>query len=289
MTYNERETLPWVIRREAPADNQALRAALYEGAVFHLPASATTRAVVSATNELLRATLGEEPRAAQFRLGRDALFQQVGALRRALYLEERWHTAARAVMAERGFAEETTAFDPLRLRVVMHDGDRDPQAAPVYYAHRDTWYAHPQCQLTWWIALHDVTPEETFHFFPDWFARAVPNNSEIFNYDDWVRDGWDLKIGWQRKGVDTAALYPGQTASVALGAEVGFAAQTGDLILFSGQHFHRTRPNHSGLTRFSLDFRSADLQDAAAGRGAPNADNRSRGSVLRDYLRAGAG
>jgi hypothetical protein len=77
VTYNERETLPWVIRREAPADNQALRAALYEGAVFHLPASATTRAVVSATNELLRATLGEEPRAAQFRLGRDALFQQV--------------------------------------------------------------------------------------------------------------------------------------------------------------------------------------------------------------------
>lgn len=280
--------MSFTIQTQAPPDNDALRRALYEGAVFHLPGGAATRALVADTSALLQEALGPRPREAQFTLSDQELFARIGGLRRTLYLDARFHDAARAVMAAYGFPLERTAFDPLRLRVIAHEGDRNPQAAPVYYPHRDTWYAHPQCQLTWWIALHDVPEEETFLFYPEWFRREVPNNSEIFNYDDWVRDGWDLKIGWQRKGQDTASLYPRQTAPVDSGAAVGFAARAGDLVLFAGQHFHKTRPNRSGRTRFSLDFRSADLDDAAAGRGAPNVDNRSRGSVLRDYLRRSA-
>lgn len=265
-----------------------MRQALYAGEVFLLPGNQTTQVLIEAVDALLQESLGPRPREAQFALSNEELFRRIGQLRRALYLEPRFHAAVQAVLTAYGFPVASTAFDPLRLRVVAHEGDKNPQAAPVYYAHRDTWYAHPQCQLTFWIAMHDVSPEETFLFYPDFFNAAVPNNSEIFNYDDWVRDGWDLKIGWQRKGTDPASLYPGVTRHVEPATQVGFAARAGDLLIFSGQHFHQTRPNRSGRTRFSLDFRSADLDDAAAGRGAPNADNRSRGSVLRDYVRPSA-
>ncbi len=277
-----------MIRTTAAVDDAAMRQALYAGEVFLLSGNQTTQALVGAVDALLQESFGPRPREAQFTLSNEELFRRIGQLRRALYLEPRFHAAVQAVLTAYGFPVASTAFDPLRLRVVAHEGDKNPQAAPVYYAHRDTWYAHPQCQLTFWIAMHDVSPEETFLFYPDFFNAEVPNNSEIFNYDDWVRDGWDLKIGWQRKGADTASLYPGVTRHVEPATKVGFAARAGDLLIFSGQHFHQTRPNRSGRTRFSLDFRSADLNDAAAGRGAPNADNRSRGSVLRDYVRPSA-
>jgi hypothetical protein len=52
-----------------------------------------------------------------------------------------------------------------------------------------------------------------------------------------------------------------------------------------GAHFHQTRKNATGRTRFSLDFRTVDLADHEAGVGAPNVDNRSTGSTVRDYVR----
>jgi hypothetical protein len=70
---------------------------------------------------------------------------------------------------------------------------------------------------------------------------------------------------------------------------VGFSAGAGDIVLFSGAHFHQTKNNTTGRTRFSLDFRTVDLEDHAAGVGAPNADNRSTGDATRDYVRGGPG
>lgn len=45
-------------------------------------------------------------------------------------------------------------------------------------------------------------------FYPDRFRAPVDSNSEIFDYGDWVRDGRELKIGWQnrRAGVEARRL-----------------------------------------------------------------------------------
>jgi hypothetical protein len=40
----------------------------------------------------------------------------------------------------------------------------------------------------------------------------------------------------------------------------------------------------SGLTRFSLDFRTVDLKDHKENIGAPNIDNFSRGSAMKQYI-----
>jgi ectoine hydroxylase-related dioxygenase (phytanoyl-CoA dioxygenase family) len=272
--------------REPPADPASARRALYDGEVLHLgptPASldATTEALA-----LLREELGlDDVRAAHALLDGDDVFRRFGRVRKRLYLEHRFHQAIARVVAAAGFDPAEIAVDPLRLRIVVHKGDEDPRAAPVYYAHRDTWYAHPQALITWWIPLFDLPEEETFVFYPDCFRRPVPNDSETFDYEAWVRDGWGLKIGWQDREAGRTVRYPGVTGDIEPGPAQGFACRAGDNLLFSGSQFHRTRVHAAGRTRYSLDFRMVHLGDHAAGLGAPNVDNRSRGSCLGDYVR----
>ncbi|HJZ57089.1 MAG TPA: hypothetical protein VKE74_19115 [Gemmataceae bacterium] len=272
-------------RTSAPDTEAEFRHALYTGAVFHLPSNPATLAMVSAVNSPLEDELGPNPREAQFRMSDGEFFERVGRLRKAIYTGPRFHAAVGEVMRSAGFNPIRVAFDPIRLRVIAHRGYENPAAAPIYYAHRDTWYAHSQAEITWWIPLHDVTAAETFEFYPDWFDKPVPNNSEAFDYETWTRHGANLRIGWQNPADGKTHTFPGQVGEFAPGQRVGFAAQAGELILFAGAQFHQTKKNDTGRTRFSIDFRTVNLEDHAAEIGAPNTDNRSTGSAVRDYTR----
>ena len=54
---------------------------------------------------------------------------------------------------------------------------------------------------------------------------------------------------------------------------------------FSAAQMHSTVPNTSGLTRYSIDFRTVHLDDAWGRIGAPNIDSACTGTTMRDYLR----
>jgi hypothetical protein len=273
------------VRTEWPAGEAEARRALYAGTIFHLPGDAATAQLVREVWAAVKAELGECPREAQFRMTDGAFFVRVGRLRKAIYTGLRFHALVAGVLRGRGFDPARVACDPARLRVISHKGYENPAAAPIYHAHRDTWYAHPQAEITWWVPLHDVTPEETFVFYPGWFDRPVPNNSEAFDHDAWTKGGAALRIGWQDPEHGRTKIYPGQVGAFDPGREIGFAAEAGDLVVFAGAHFHQTRKNATGRTRFSLDFRTVDLGDHETGIGAPNADNRSTGCSVRDYVR----
>jgi hypothetical protein len=277
------------LRTQRAANGGELLTALYGGSLFLLPATSASRRLVSEASARIDAELGGDMRTAQFRLSDEEFFQRVGRLRKAFYAEEAFYTHIYCLLAEQGVDVERTAFDPIRLRAVTHRGFENPRAAPVYYAHLDTWYARSQAEVTWWLPLHDVTEEETFVFYPECFNRPVPNNSELFDYDVWTQHGMALRIGWQDPSHGRTHLYPGQVGVFDPGRVLSFAASAGEILLFAGAHFHQTRPNSTGRTRFSLDFRTVDLGDHVAGRGAPNADNRSTGLALRDYVRSNAG
>jgi hypothetical protein len=280
-------TAAWAIRRDPPAEAPSLRAALYAGDVFLGPPTAASRALAGAVRARLAEVLGCAPaevRDAPQRMPNEELFARIGALRRELYLEPRFHELLRAVVAAGGLDPARVAFDPLRLRVVRHRGHENPLAAPVYHPHRDTWYAHPRALIAWWIPLDDLAAHETFVFHPERFRAPVDNDSEIFDYGDWVRDGWELKIGWQQLAAGATARYPRAAASADFGPAVGFSCRQAENLVFSGAHLHATLPQATGRTRFSLDFRIVDLGDHAAGLGAPDVDNRSRGSSLADYV-----
>lgn len=274
------------VERAGPAAPQDLRRALYDGRVFLLPASDDSRRLVDFARARLRSELGDDPRTAHRRFDDAELFDRVGRVRRALYTEALPHDLLRATAAGVGFEPTETAFDPARLRAILHRAALDPRAAPVYYPHRDTWYAHPSSVVTLWVALDDLRADETFVFHPSRFRAAVANDSEVFDYDAWVAQGWSLKVGWQDRDASLRARYPTVTGSGAedYGPAEGFACEAGEVLLFSGAHFHRTLPQERGLSRFSLDARLVHLGDEARGLGAPNVDGRSRGSALRDYV-----
>ena len=274
---------------ELPPTNEALRASLYAGGLYQLGPTPTSQRLVARARALLDEALGDvdpDPRLAPSKLSNDEFFARMSPLRRRLYLGEDFHEDLRELVVELGFELEHVAFDPLRLRIIIGGGQANPAAKAVYYPHRDTWYGHPSSLLVGWIPLDTLAPEETFEFYPDYFERPIANDSEIFDYDAWVRDGWSLKIGWQDPKAGLTARYPQMTGTLDPATEArGFACTRGDRLLFAGAQLHRTRAQLGAKTRYSLDFRLVDLRDVAARRGAPNVDDRSRGSAVPDYVR----
>jgi hypothetical protein len=277
-----------IVEPQANIESDKLRSELYQGSIFMLPKTAGAEALVRRVRELVSSELATpEIRTAPAELPPEEFFLRMGRIRKALYTDETYQELVRAVLGDSGFDPEEIAFDPLRLRVVMHNGHLNERAKPVYYPHRDTWYGHPQGILTWWIPLDDLEEEETFVFHPQYFNEPVPNDSEIFDYDAWVAKGWGLKIGWQDIDAGKTAKYPQASAAfvkqLEIGRGVGFACKRAQNLIFAGAQLHQTRPQSKGLCRYSLDFRIVHLGDHEKGLGAPNVDNRSQGCALPDY------
>ncbi len=264
--------------------NAELRAGIYAGKVFRVPATAASRLLVAGVLAALDAEFtGETPhRKLQFELPGEELFRRIGKLRAAFLVDASLRERLFALLNEQGFLTSENAVDPLRLRAVTHLGHENPLAAPAYTAHRDTWYANPQAQVNWWIPLHDVTEADSFKFYHSLFGKPVPNESADFDYDEWMET-----VGWQNTSGKRAVYPTAEESSYASVEGTAFACNAGDIILFSAAHLHQTVKNASGLTRFSIDFRTVHLADSEAGGGAPNVDNKSRGSALKDYLHPG--
>jgi hypothetical protein len=268
------------------ADATSLCDALYAGELFHVGPTPASRALVDDVHELLAEEFGpDDPRFAQARMPEAEFFAAIGRIRRRLFVDPGFHRHVFAIVEACGFDPVEIAFDPVRLRVVSHDGHHNPRAAPIYYAHRDTWFALSQSVIAWWVAMHDIPEEQTFAIYPEWFQRPIPNTSDGFDYDEWAVDSRDLKIGWQDRNAGRDVHYSGSTGTFEPGHAVRLAAKRGDNVVFSGTHLHQTIGHSAGHTRFSLDFRMVRLPDHEAGKGPPNVDNRSRGSATRDYVR----
>ena len=70
-----------------------------------------------------------------------------------------------------------------------------------------------------------------------------------------------------------------------LDPQLRIVCDVGGMIVFSAAHMHSTVPNTSGLTRFSIDFRTVHLDELDGDKGAPNIDGASTGTTIGDYLR----
>ena len=266
-------------------DNAEVRRNLYAGVLYLVPGTNESAALAAAILLRVEAEFADvgPPREAQFQLSAEDFFARAGRLRKRFYTDADFHEQVAAVIQSLQFNAAEHAFDPIRLRVVTHDGHENPAAKAIYYGHRDTWYSNPQSMITWWIPLHDVAADETFEFFPEEFSRIVDNDSEIFDFDEWVEDGQEKRIGWQNGRTGLTAQYP-ELQEAPRGSRIPVACNAGDILLFSGQHLHQTRKNCTGRTRFSIDFRTVHLGDHAESIEAVNVDNRSRGSSLRQFI-----
>lgn len=173
--------------------------------------------------------------------------------------------------------------DVPKLRTAFPEGHLSTGIAYAFQAHRDTWYAAPPQQINWWMPVWPAEPNNVMEFFPRGFGNEIPNNSGDYNY--YVANAWRGRIKDFSGGKDTRvhpAPHPDLPADE---SRLCVVPPVGGIMLFSGDQLHASVPNTSGLSRYSIDFRTVNSADVHSGTGAPMADVRCVGTAMRDFRR----
>ena len=120
-------------------------------------------------------------------------------------------------------------------------------------------------------------------FHPAYWSKPVANTSRDYNYYLWNERHRGAHVA-KYVAQDPRPL-PRATEPMAMDPQIRVICPVGGTLLFSGAQMHSSVENTSGITRFSVDFRTVNLDDAANHRGAPNVDSACTGTTMRDYLR----
>jgi hypothetical protein len=119
-------------------------------------------------------------------------------------------------------------------------------------------------------------------FHPAYWDTPVKNSSRRFNYYNWNASG---RAEAAKHITSDTRDQPRPEEPIELEPAIRFVTEPGGMILFAAAHLHSTVPNKSGRTRYSIDYRTVDIRDAAAMRGAPNVDSQCKGTSIRDFRR----
>jgi len=260
------------------------RRLLFSGEYLVQSASPATKALAVHAQSMIRAAFAPmDPENAQEGVSVADFIERVAPLKSAFTNHQRTKELIRDVLTEYGCDLKRTYFDVPRMRVVPHSGFLSAGVSYAYKAHRDTWYASPHAQVNYWMPIFAVTPERSMSMFPEYWDQPVANSSQDFDYDEWCRVVFFNEI--VKTEIDTRK-HPLPLAPVETRSDTRICGTPGDMFMFSAAHLHSTAPNTSGKTRFSMDFRTLNLDDIEAGHAAPNVDCRATGSTLGDFLRA---
>lgn len=268
---------------DAPYSDDERRARLYQGQLFMF----SPRPAVVALRDFTRRMIEEafaplDPRTAQFRMPVEQYVAILAKLKPAFIHHPTCKDLLRQILREHGCDLEQIYFDVPRLRTSTAAGYLTAGIAYAFHPHRDTWYSAPQCQLNWWFPVYEIEPNNGMAFHPRYWSQGVANSSHIYNYDRWNAES--RQTAAQHIHTDTRP-QPHAQEPMELAPDIRLVPPPGGLILFSGAQMHSTVENTSGLTRFSIDFRTVHLGDVRARCGAPNVDSACTGTTLRDYLR----
>lgn len=259
------------------------RKLLYQGAILFYSTSPASLALCAHARAMAKEAFGAlDPEHAQEHLEQEKFVSVVGPLKSNFTNDQDTKRLVCAYLMEQGVDPEATYFDVPRLRVVPHSDYLTAGVSYAYKAHRDIWYSSPSAQVNWWLPVWDVTPDRTMAFYPRYWDKKLKNSSAGFDYAEWVDVGRKLATSQLKSD---ARNHPLPLEELSSDEEFRFGAAAGNAILFSAAHLHATAPNTSDRTRYSMDFRTVDVEDLRNGVGAPNIDSESRGSTLGDFLR----
>lgn len=247
-----------VHRISGPLDDERRRALVYGGDLLVFSDVAPMGELAELTDALIREVLGPDPVRAQFVLDPDVLAEGVRELQRRY----RTHPDAAALFVAAleavGVDLPRTCWDRLYLRFLGHD-----DSGGRLGLHRDTWSSNVYAQTNWWTPIYPITEGRGLALHPGYWSRPLPNDSSAWDLEE-VRAG--------RRAGRPVVLVPEPTEAADTSSEIRMAIRPGDLLCFSGAHLHAGVPNATGVARFSIEVRTVDAGDAAAGRGAPNVD-----------------
>jgi hypothetical protein len=132
------------------------------------------------------------------------------------------------------------------------------------------------------MPIYDFEANQGMAFHPSYWGVETRNSSAGFNYYLWNAHG--RKNAAQHVKSDTR-VQPQAEETLSLEPNVRLVVPAGGIIVFSAAQLHSTVRNETSLARWSIDFRTVNLDDLADRRGPPSADSASTGTSLRDFRR----
>ena len=264
-------------------DEPSRRAGIYSGDIHMCTRVPQSQAIVDWARCLITDAFGDmDPERAQFGLPLEEFVARVGPLKSRFTNDDHTKELVRDLVVAMGADPERTYFDLPRLRVVPSDAYLTSGVSYAYKAHRDTWYAHPKVLVNYWVPVFDCVGDNVMSMWVGYWDREVRNSSSGFDYDRWVseqRFNAASNIGAESRP------HPLPLEPIDASTEVRIAGNAGDMMIFSTCHLHSTAPNVSGVTRFSYDLRTLDIDDLVEGRGPRNPDGDATGTTVGDFLR----
>jgi hypothetical protein len=268
---------------DAMVDDNVRRQHLYAGQIYIFSPRPSSMALCEFAREMIEAAFGSlDPRRAQYRLAVEEYVAVVAPLKPRFIHHPKTKQLLQNLLEEVGCDMRKTYFDVPRLRMVTSDGYLTSGVGYAHHPHRDTWYSAPHCQLNWWLPIYEIDSESALAFHPRHWSHPVRNGSSSFNYYEWNSVG--RRNAAQHIKTDTRK-QPRAEEPIELEPQVRVVCKAGGVILFSGAQLHSTVPNTSGLTRYSIDFRTVHIDDVMSKGGAPNIDSAPTGTSLRDFMR----
>jgi hypothetical protein len=258
------------------------RRELYQGSIFvHTPCPSAVKLCQLAQNMIQEAFGPGDPLRVQETLPVEKCVQILAELKPRFIHHPQSKEFIQGMLAELGCDLEKTYFDVPRMRTAFPGDYLKSGIAYAFHPHRDTWYSAPFCQINWWMPIYEINSENCMAIHPQYWDRPVRNGSAHYNYDAWNKES--RQSAAQHITKDTR-VQPKPEEPMELDPQVRPVCDIGGAYQFSAAQMHSTVPNTSGLTRYSIDFRTVHIEDALGRVGAPNIDSACTGTNLRDFL-----
>ena len=263
--------------------DEVRRKRLYEGQIFVFSPRPSSVALCEFARTMIEDGFGGlDPRTAQYNMPVEEYVSIVAPLKPKFIHDPETKKLLRALVEDFACDLAKTYVDVPRLRMVTHGGYLTSGVGYAHHPHRDTWYSAPMSQLNWWLPIYEFQSDSGMAFHPRYWDRPVKNGSSSFNYYEWNAQG--RKSAAQHIKADTRK-QPRPEEPLELEPQIRIVCPPGGIILFSAAQMHSTVANTSGYARYSIDFRTVNIDDAVAMSGAPNVDSAPVGTSLRDFVR----
>lgn len=269
---------------DSPLGDEERRLQLYAGDLFVFSPTKSSAELCALARRLSEEAFApHDPETAQDHMPPEEYAAILAELKPRFIHHPRAKELIAGMLAEIGCDTTRVYFDVPRLRTMAHGEYMNAGLALQFHPHRDTWFSAPYAQLNWWLPVYPVTPENSMAFHPRYFDEAIKNSSSGYDYDEWNRTGRKQAATQIKK---ETRKQPQAEEELELEPDLRIVTQVGGFYVFSAAHLHSTVPNTTDRTRFSIDFRTVNLDDLADGRSAPNVDAECTGTTLGDFMRA---
>ncbi len=259
------------------------RRGLYEGDIYIESANAGSQALCALARELSeKAFSPHQPEVAQESMAVEDYVAVLADLKPTFIHHPDAKACIREMLTGMGCDPEKTYFDVPRLRTMAHGEYLKAGLALQFHAHRDTWFSAPQQQINFWLPVYEIQSENSMGFYFDYFGRAIRNSSADYDYAEWNRTGRQQASSNVK---EETRKQPHADEPIESLTDVRVVTPVGGALVFSAAQLHATVPNTTTRTRFSIDFRTVNIDDLLDGTAAANADAACTGTTLGDFMR----